>query len=89
MMTRGMGGTSPEPELNEAGLLKKISDKTEDAVRQLSTANSRRKILVINIDTPDGMIDDNLAQAVKAIVIEKSSGQIEPVLLLHHHLLEI
>jgi len=89
IMTRGMGGTSPEPELNEAGLLKKISDKTEDAVRQLSTANSRRKILVINIDTPDGMIDGNLAQAVKGIVSEKSSGQIEPVLLLHHHLLEI
>lgn len=89
VMTRGMGGTCPDVELKVEGLFKRISEKTQSAVRQLSTAQGRRKILVINIDTPGGMIDESVALAVKATVTEESSGQLECFLLHHHSFLNI
>jgi hypothetical protein len=89
IMMRGLGGSCPEPELNEAGLLKKVSDQAEKAMKQLSSSCAMKKILVMNLVTPDGMIDQDLAMAVKGTILRKSSGQLEPILLLHHHLLAI
>lgn len=86
VMTRGLG-PNLEPESNPPGLLNKIEEKAKHASLQLQNCTGSQ-YLALNIETPDAMIDQDVAQAV-VDTVEVNAPGVQTILLLHCHVLNI
>jgi hypothetical protein len=62
--------------------MRKANETVRTGVSQLKSCSGKRKLLAININTPDHTIEQNWLIAIKELICEQSSGTVEGLLFL-------
>lgn len=86
-LTRGGGGSWPEP-LNYHWLLGKVRAKAEDARSQFPNGDYL-KVLVVNIDSPSGMLSFDFLRQARDEAKSVIGGDVLVYLLLYGHLARV
>ena len=84
-LSRGIGGGKPwGPFTKIERFHSNALDKIRKGIAQLQTRSARKSLLVLNIESPDGMLDSNLLHKLRDIVDRESQGAVEVGFMGHY-----
>lgn len=87
VMTRAIRPSSPEP-LSMEWFSSKIRSKAEEAYSQMKNS-SGHKVLVINFDSPSGLLSTDFVDEARKVMVEVFNGEVDPYFLVYRDMVPL